>query len=61
VKKNTTKTKKSKRGITVKNYKSYKEYLESIAGVLDGNEWGADTLDNIAAIVRKAGFTIREV
>jgi len=28
--------------------------------VLDGNEWSSDTLDEIADIVRAAGYTIND-
>lgn len=31
-----------------------------IAALLDGTEWGVDTLDRIAEIVRAAGFQVRD-
>lgn len=34
--------------------------LESLVDLLDGKEWDADTLEAIAAILRTAGYEIRE-
>src|SRR5215469_10906736 len=36
------------------------EALAMIHKVLDGNEWSSDTLDEIADIVRAAGYTIND-
>jgi len=37
------------------------EALAQIAELMDGTEWSADTLDEIAATLRAAGFQIRDV
>lgn len=37
----------------------YQEALENIFALMDGQEWGPDTLDNIAAVLKANGFTIR--
>ena len=34
--------------------------LEGIVAALDGQEWSPDTLDEIARLVEKAGYEIRE-
>jgi hypothetical protein len=36
------------------------EALEAIQAMLDGSTWDAETLDDIAAIVRQAGYEVRE-
>jgi hypothetical protein len=36
------------------------ERLQAIANQLDGKEWNADTLQNIALVLRLAGYTIRK-
>lgn len=34
--------------------------LDAIAALLDGQEWSPDTLDDIARILRDAGYEIRD-
>lgn len=35
--------------------------LADIVAELDGTQWGPDTVDTVASILRAAGFTIREL
>ena len=37
------------------------EALDAMQRVLDGTEWSADTLDEIADILRDAGYTVSDV
>ena len=39
---------------------SYGSTLEAIVSVMDGREWDANTCDEIACLLRGAGFEIRE-
>lgn len=36
------------------------ESLDAIHAALDGREWGADVLEKIGEVMRKAGYTLRE-
>jgi hypothetical protein len=38
-----------------------RQVLDAIVTLLSGREWDADTLDAIADILRRAGFTIADV
>jgi hypothetical protein len=45
---------------TIQQVKDHAAMLQ-IQFLLSGEEWSADTLDNIAEILRHAGYTINEV
>ena len=34
--------------------------LDAIVALLDGTEWGVETVETIAAIVRAAGYVVRD-
>ena len=36
------------------------EALHSIHALMDGTEWSADTLQDIAAVLKRAGLPVRE-
>jgi len=38
----------------------HRHVLEAIVEVLDGKQWDADTCDDIACVLRGAGYTIRD-
>lgn len=35
--------------------------LEDIQKILNGTEWDSSTLNSVAEVVRKAGYTVRDV
>ena len=47
--------------VTLANYiEEDRAFTGQIARILSGSEWNADTLDQIADVVRAAGYTINE-
>jgi hypothetical protein len=43
-----------------RRHRSCQEALANIAETLDGKEWNATTMDEIATILRETGFHVRE-
>lgn len=37
------------------------DLAEAVAALMDGRRWSVDTLDEIAGLLRTAGYTIREL
>ena len=55
---NTT-TNQDKYDELMNNYTTAQEALDDIHACMDGKEWDADTLDQIAGILNQAGYEIR--